>query len=248
MMGSRRGSKMAISPMLLAGVASLVFAAGGATAYVALRAKPAAPEIVEQRPAAATPPAAPAEPQAPRLVVEHGVRFEDDDVVKRFLGQGVYCWDIRGQDLYATVFDMMRERSDGSAGPLYVYQTSHERRDSYDYVVIKETVLKHDGTPMPLHPGAVVHTYYYDPGPESFQYMDSRAEDPDYDPSRLKDLPPPTRALAMFREAICPAKLSYPDVKQMFGIGPRVGTPAAPDTPSMAVQSAAANEGGETTQ
>lgn len=152
---------------------------------------------------APTPPAPPAPPPPPALLREGGVTFEDDDLVRRFLGLSVRCGYISGHEFHASLLDFLQLRTKGYGSPPFHYDVRHIKRDAYDYVVVREELRQRDGKPFPGAPGYVAHSYYFDEPLDRFQLAHSTPEDPDFNRAMLRELGDPLGFMGANWQAVC---------------------------------------------
>lgn len=223
----RRRTRKHLSAFSLAavGVGITVVGAGAGWAAHRLAGSHLAPTIAaapKQASSAKAAPAAvarPAPPPPPAMLQEDGVILADTPLVHRFLGRSLRCGHVAGSDFYASVFDFLKLRTRGVASPPFRYEVRQTRRDGYDYVVVREEILRRDGSPFPGAPGYVAHTYYFNAPMNRFELANSAPEDPDFSPGMLRELGNPLGFMVLNLEAVCNGALYLHRAQ---------GTPAVP--------------------
>lgn len=153
--------------------------------------------------------------QTPRFVTENGIRLEDEEHVRSLLSASVRCmfWTGAYSDQRASVLDLLRLRRIGYASLPTDYEVHHEQRDGADYVVIREHLKNRDGADLHGMPGYVDHLYLDDVQRGRFEHVRSTPEDPDFDPTMLRDLADPVQFLAMHSDAVCNGRRALPEVR-----------------------------------
>jgi|GEM_PF-6286589 len=206
----RRSSKKPLSAFALATVCVGIIVVGASSGWAAhglVRTDPTpSPVEVPKRelPVQATSASmAPPTPPPPAMLRDGGVALADTPLVHRFLARSVRCGRLAGADFYASVLDFLKLRTKGVASPPFHYEVRSSQRDGYDYVVIREAILKRDGSPFPGARGYVVHTYYYDAPINQFELVSSVPEDPSFNRAILRELGNPLGFMVLNWEAVC---------------------------------------------
>ena len=156
-------------------------------------------------------------PVIPEPVIQtvHGVRFEDDWLVQRFLGQSVRCrtWVGGETQQSASTFDLMRLRTKGFGSPPFEYEVRKETTEQGQFVLVREHIKNRDGSDLARMPGFVVHRYQYDPPNGSFELVSTEPEDRSFDPRMLRALGDPRGFLAQHWDAVCNGRRSFPELR-----------------------------------
>ena len=210
--GRSRRKRLSAFAVAVVGVGIAVVGAGvGWAAHGLLRTDPTllASETPKHGAPAKSAPAsvAPPAPRPPATLREDGVVLEDTPLVHQFLARSVRCGSVAGEDFYASVLDLLKLRTRGLASPPFHYEVRDAQRDGYDYVVVREQILRRDHSPFPGAPGYVVHTYHYDAPMDRFELASSVPENPDFNRAMLREMGNPLGFLALNWEAVCDGAL-----------------------------------------
>lgn len=138
------------------------------------------------------------------MIDEGGVSFEDRQLVREFLGLSVRCGVLRGIERRASLLDMMKIRVLGTyTFPRYTYEITQVTQSGYPYVLVREQLLKLDGSSQPDAPGHIEYLYYYNEPLQRFELASQSANDPRFDPQLLKNLTDPLSFLASRWLPVC---------------------------------------------